>query len=671
MILPKIPRRLSKSFVLAKDIPSVQWAEENVVFTGSKVSPFPGKLNLSRSAHMRLPLSLMDEPKNKLFAFKWASQTAKTLILTIPVGKKLTFDPSFIHWIFPTKDKVSDLIRIKLDPSLKSMKKVWSLFEDFKTEEKVRDKRTIKEVAGGGLYITGTTANDLKSISVPLTVADEVGEMDIGTLMEAEERQKSYSKVYPRTLAASTIVHRDDEIVTTYNNCECQLEYRFKCRECDNTFVDCIEDIKDEDITIRHKSFFVPTHDEYKNTETNLSYSNYATKESHLKCPSCNHKIFEHERQDMLYDGKDMEWVAIKGDIETSATFGFSMGSLAAWIVSMDSAVSAVTKAGNNVNKLDRLYRNWFNQFHEGIAEEATKDKDILLLTNGLDQWVIPDDTWRLFMGVDNQKDHLYFKIMAFTFDHTLHTVAHGKLYDNGIGNDFYELEQLMFQTYRDMEGKEYSISKVGIDRRGYKDKKVGADRLKAVDEFVIKIQNDLQAEGVTDYNQFCFALEGEEDLIRGEPISKRNAKRIIDDEEHEFQVIKFSDQYFMSLVQDSIFRGIKKAKNTGDAEEYSEYILYINQSIVNEAKAKGMSVSDDYERHMTGMIFDYPFLPNNKRGDVKKWIPRKSVKRIDYLDCTKMAWMLAERDGWATCIRPSEDTISSDDIIKRLRGMV
>ena len=242
-LLPKTPYRFIKSLKKQPRQTHLEWAEANLSFTGAKVSPFPGKFNSARSAHLRKVFEVMDNPRARTIALMWASQTAKTLAITIPAAKKLVTEASFIHWLYPVKDKVSDLIRIKLDPVLRSMPIVWDAMEDFKAEEKIREKRTIKEVAGGGLYITGTTANDLKSISVPLTIGDEIGEMEKGVMAEATERQKSFSKVFPRTIGASTMVHPDDEIVSMHSSCECLLEYHMICSECNARYT-------------RHKTLF-------------------------------------------------------------------------------------------------------------------------------------------------------------------------------------------------------------------------------------------------------------------------------------------------------------------------------------------------------------------------------------------------------------------------------
>ncbi len=469
-IISKVGFRLEKALKREPRLSHAEWAEKNVFFKGSDVSPFPGKLKLSKSPHLRKVFEVMDDPSKRRIALKWASQTAKTLALTIPTAKKLATDPSFVHWIFPVKDKVGDLITIKIDPMMKSIPKVWRQFEAFRSEEKLRDKKTFKPIAGGGLYITGVTPNDLKSISVPLTIADECGEMALGTLSEAEERQKSFSKVYPRTIAASTIVHEGDEICAFYDTCECQLEYHFICPECDKTFIDALERYESSGI-IYPKTFFIATRQDYAtHLDIDISdtkdqqYLRYIKDTSHLKCPHCTYEFKDDVRQKMLYNGKGMEWVAVSGELEGARSVGFAVTSLGAWVVPMEDVIEAVYKAGDSPERLDKLYRNWFNTFYRGDEEQATDASMLQMLDSECKGGIVPEDTVAIYQGVDTQKDHFWQITIAYRIGKNPHIISYKKI------ETFKELYELFEKDYFYDNGDVFvgGVRRLAIDTQGY-----------------------------------------------------------------------------------------------------------------------------------------------------------------------------------------------------------
>lgn len=645
------PNRTKRAFAKNERLTHAQFAEKHVYFKGADVSPFTGKLKLARSAHLRYVFELMDNPKNRRFALKWGSQTAKTLAITIPASLKLIREPSWIHWIYPTKDKVADLIRVKLDKTLKSISVLWQKLEDFKDDEKIRDKRTIKEVEGGGIYITGTTPNDLKSISVPLTIGDEIAEMEKGVMAEAEERQKAYTKVFPRTIGASTIVDEDDEICSFYDSCECKLEYHIICPDCGDTYGDKIEEVVEyrgsENERIVPKTFYIPTIQDYQ-AQTGIeniddsAYLRYIVKHSHFKCPHCERKVYEQEREKLLYDGVGAKWVVIQGDVNESRSFGFSMGSLMSWVVTIEATVEAWYKAGEDTERLDKVYRNWFNQFYSESSKNTTEAGALVNLTSGINGEFIPDDTVALYMGVDTQKDHFWAIVVAYRVGKNPHVVHFSKPETFG---QVYELFTSEWQ-YSDGSAYHHGIRRMAIDMLGYievedvfNDKKgkeeriITVNRPQEVREFVYEFG---EIEGQLEERERIYATMGKERLGDDSVYSLADMKIEIGSrrEKRKLKYAKTNTTALKLAVNGYMNKSVMLA-NGEEVRDDTKNILTFNDDLID-------SFVEEDKKHL------FHQLTSEKYGIFKgkKYKSFRRIKKDNHaLDCFGMVEFLATMD--------------------------
>jgi len=428
-LLRYIGKRLLDSYKRDPNISTEEWASKNVYFTGTDVSPITGSFQIKYSPHLKKLFGLVDIPQvHKLFA-KWASQSAKSLFELIVISKRLDTEPTNILYMQPIKDDIPKIVDIKIDPLLKCMKGLWRKFEDYKVKESIRGKREIKRLSGGSLIISGSSVKERKSLTIPMLVGDEIAEMDEGAMAEAEERTKSFSKFFPKIIGASTIVHPEDEICTNFNNCEIKLEWRYICPDCKEDFY------PDKDY------FKYPSKEEYareNGVEVDVISKRLrladAKAKVHVECPHCEYKINNKEKDRMIL-ADELDWFMINEDdtterfllknITTETSFGADMNSLGSYFATYEIIAENLINAEDNDVKLEKIYRGWFNKFYERNKVDIEQD-DVLLLGNNIEEWIIPKDTIRVYMTVDNQKDYLFVQITAFTYGMNPHIVYFG-----------------------------------------------------------------------------------------------------------------------------------------------------------------------------------------------------------------------------------------------------
>ncbi len=649
------------------------WAEENVIFKDSSISPIPGRLKLKYSAHLRMPFDKLDIPKTKSVVAKFASQSGKSLLTTIAVGKRLDTDPAFVLLMLPTKDALPKIMKTKINPNLKSIPKLWRKFEDYKSDEAIRNKDTVKLLAGGGLVITGSTVGERKSLTVPMVVFDEVAEMESGTIQEASERMKSYSSFFPKSLAVSTIVSPTDEICTAYDACECKLEYMFVCPKCESPFAPT------------HDTFSFITRKEYaeeievKEDEINQqALIRRSVDTAHISCPSCGYKIYQDERKAMIFDGRGMKWEIVEGDSETATSFGFSMNTMSSYFVPMEEFVNEMFKCGDDEIKLDKLYRGWWCEFYEANQENKTSPSDILLLGNGLEEWIIPKNTLAVFAAVDVQKDHFWVKITAFTYDNVAHVIYAGRV------EEYKQLVDIMERTYYNKDGSEYKqkIRRMFIDLGGYvkvetafnettnkMERETVIDKTQETRDFLFEFSQYFSKSG--EYDRII-GVRGSQHLAGDEPYSWVNTRLTVNNykDVRQIKTLKANTTALKLNAMQRLHRTIEKVKATElDAAYDNKYRLeYINQDMVDKMKNAETLNGDAYINQMTSEVYKYPL---DKRGNPKDRKAFVQIKKSNhFVDCSMMIELGYLLDNLQIIKKP-KDGQNPDSMFKIARSLI
>lgn len=585
-MLRYVGRRLKDAYKREPKLSTREWFETHIIINNSQVSPITGKFNVKYSPHLIKLMDLWDIPKNREFYAKWSAQAAKSFFIVGLSAKRLDTEPANVLYMQPIKDDIPKIVDVKIEPLLRCIPRLWKKFEDYKFDESVRAKREIKRLAGGNLIVTGSGVKDRKSLTVPMIVFDEAAEFESGTIAEAKDRTKTFTKFFPKIFGASTIVHPNDEICSAYDSCEAKLEWRYFCSHCGFDFYPGA------------KTFKYITELEYANSlgitldqVNKASYIGVAKASAHVKCPNCEYKIDNDEKDRMIFNG-GMDWVFIEGD-ESATSYGVSMNSLGSYFINFETLAEELIKADEIESKVEKIYRSWFNEFYERKINEV-EENDLLLLGNSLQKWTIPKDFIRAYMGVDTQKDHFWWEVKAYCYGKECHSIAHGRAETFDDLEKIWEIGQNLVSEY----GEVFQIDKLGIDRRGYNQD--GVKRTDEVDRWV----REMTIKYRRGDEPRIYATEGEPKLTGDAPyrISTRkdeSPNRVKVDT----KVMKLSNLYLKSSIRTAMSNTIEMRKSDTPEEWANAPKFFVNQTTI-DSDAEG-TTSISYTRQITAEVYD------------------------------------------------------------------
>jgi len=606
-------KRTLNTFTWEDFVPTDKWTEQNI-YLSSDVSPITGYMQLKYTPHLREMMIDYDRTTSWKFTAMFSSQCGKTTSMFALIAKALDTDPTNMQLAIPADNGVQDYIIGKVDPFFAGIKSLKKKFEQFMDVEKKRAVSARKRVAGGNLFITGSSAKERRSRTVKYLFLDEVSLFPVGAVTEFIGRTKFFERFFRKVFLVSTIKDSEDEIVRSYNDSECKKEWSLECPSCGELFHPtskhfkyCTEEqyMKENDIT--PDDFDI---DKYKN---------YAKKQNaHLECPHCVHHITSEEKDHQILN-ENCSFVITEGN-NSDGTIGYKANALAMYSTNFNTIASLLIDAENYEQK-SIIYIDYFNEIYDDGSSDVVLE-DILLLGNNYRTWEIPKDTVRLYMTIDTQKDHFYYQITAYEYGFVANTVAFGRV------ETTQELKTLMFNSYEG-NGRTYMIDKVAIDRRGI------AERTTQVDEFIIEI---MEESGQID---FIYATQGVAEINGAKLFTVNRQKKELNMCEYEFKVINISNLMAKNELSNMISRSITKVKSedTEIQNTYHKRLFAINQDIVEDAEARnGKSTIHDYERHLTSEEL------RTVKGKLI-WEKKNSSVRNDYWDCSVMSIALAEMD--------------------------
>jgi len=626
-----------------------EWAEKEVVFTDLEVSPILGNFKVKYSPHYIKLFQLIDRTLTRELFAKWASQSGKSLFGVLVAAHKLDTLPATVIYAQPLKDDISVILQTKINPVLKSIPKLWQKFEDYKESEKIRTKDAAKKLAGGNFLVKGSGTKDRKSQTSPFIVLDEIGEFEEGAVFEFKERTKSFTKFHPKVIGVSTIVHPQDEICTNFDACSVKIEWHYVCMKCEKNFYPDIKLFKYKSKKDYLKENTIAEDDIILN-----KYIDEAKASVHMECPHCEHKINTIEKDKMIFQ-KSMDWfikhengsyelLEIK-NLTTETSFGADMNSFGSYFVTFEDMVENIIKADDDEVKLDKLHRGWFNRFYKKDYKKANQS-DMLLLGNGLKEWVVPKDTARIYLTIDNQMDYLFAQVTAIGYGLIPQVMFFGRVETWADAEHLWDVCQYL----EDEDGNTYMASKMGIDRRGYNEGQIS--RTDEADEFVNYMTQKWGEDRV-------YGMEGHPDLTGGKSFAVVNHKDY-SNQRHELKIkiVKFSNIYIKNQLFRSIERSILKAKaetEEDDGFDYNGKLFYINQENI-ERDMKGIT-NLSITKMLTAEVLDHAKHPKTgKLAPEKSWIPIR--KRNDAIDTSTMALTFAEMDKIALDRKPSTENL-------------
>lgn len=610
-------------------MPSTEYVESRI-YLNSDVSPITGYMQLKFTPHLRQMLEDFDKHHIWKYSSMFSSQCGKTTAIFSLIAKALDTDPTNIQLATPTDIGVSDYVTGKFDPFFNGIKTLKNKFNKFKEVENTRNVSSRKRVAGGTLFITGSGAKERRSRTVKYMFCDEVSLFEQGAVTELIGRTKMYEKFFRKVFLVSTKKDELDEITKAYEDSKCKKEWKISCPKCKKYFY------------ATHKHFGFYTEEQYikqyckKDAEFNRDdYIRVATSiDAYVECSECNYHISSEEKDNQILKG-NCKFDIVAGS-DTDTTVGYKANALTMYATHFNTIAELLIKAETFAEK-NIIYIDYFNDIYkEEIVNNS--DSDILSLGNGYDGWIVPDDTVRIYLTVDTQKDHFYYQITAFQYGFIANRIAHGRI------ETTHDIKELMFMTLKDNYNREYRINKCMIDRRGL------SERTQVVDEFIIEIMNE------TGEVDFVYASEGVAEITGNQVFRMKRYKKELDFETYEFKVMTISNLLTKNGLNDMIQRTISKinSNENDSASDYNRRLFFINEDVIeNELSVE--STIHSYSRHLTSEEYIYK-IKKGKQANKKTWEKKNSSVRNDYWDCSAMAVALAESDLVGNLQKPTYD---------------
>jgi len=635
-------------------LPTVKWATTHITLT-TEASPIAGALSFKETPYIEEILNDRDRPNiQEQFIFT-ATQWGKTSALFICAAKSLDDGRGKAMLVIPTQDMVSTYVKDKLDPFLNGVDTIQNKIQSVREETKAgKLESALKKVPGASLRIAGNTRHTRSSFTVIDLYIDEARLFGRGHIEELRGRTKAFEKYGRKILCVSSKESDECEATLTYEKMKCKKVHKTYCKKCNNMF------------WAGSKEFYIPTIDEYikehKETEFKFyDYSSWAIKKVAIVCPNCGHHIDNAEREKHIRE-KKTRFIVEQGDITKDTSVGYKSNSLYSLLTTMEAIANEIIDAKDDEDKLSRLWRDYFNEVYE-IKRENVEIEDFLLISNGLKAGIVPKDTWKLILTVDNQKDHLYYELNAWQYGVVKNTVLHGKVEGYGIGEDWNAIFEMIDKAYPTETGELKYIDYIGIDRRGYKQS--GVDRTDEANTFILKVMEWAEDNGIE--GDFIFGMQGVDKIGADDYIKVKLDKTNTTKSDKSIKVIVHSNIKIKNRSANMLARTIAKVKGEYGAERYTTKLMYINQDIVDSARERIEEANKrgkeyippkySYESHYTSEVY-------NEKKNI--W-ENPHQKRIDYKDCGDMSSAIALYKGvdTATPIEDFEDD-SLIDIFNR-----
>lgn len=617
---------------------TAQWCKDNI-YLSSEASPYTGMISFERTPWIEEILNDWDKKWIEEHDIMASTQVGKTTIEFCCIAKELDTDPTMMQLTIPIEDGVSDYISTKFDPFFKGIKSLQEKMTQRKEEEKTRLKGALKEVPGGKLFILGNTENNRRSKTVKNKFMDEVALFGKGHVSELRGRTKFYEKTGRKIFLVSSRKHEGDEIELAYNEAYCKKELQIECKGCGVYFY-----------PVGSEQFKYLTEEEYKKQEgvefieNRVAYKKAAKDTGRVVCKECKYETTSKDIEDLVRE-KKVKLIIVEGEDE-DIRHGYKLNALATALTNYSTIVQELIDADDDVEKLQTIYQDYFNELYE-VKHEEKEDSDMLLLGSGVPEYIIPKDTVAVYLTIDNQLDHLYAQITAIEYGMKVHIVYFSRIESWSDAERLFEV----CQNLQGENGEVYTVSKMGIDRRGYNVGEIR--RTDEADEFVHYMTNLWGQDRV-------YTMEGHPDITGGKSYTVGKRKDNSDNRKKlDVKIIKFSNIYMKHKLFSYMERTIQKARAEEGDEEYSynEKMLLINQDNIERDME---SITDhSLTRMLSAEVYGDIMDEKTKKPTGRKgYIPIR--KRNDAIDTTTMALTLAEMDMVSMMQKPEEVDIKS-----------
>lgn len=401
------------AWALPEEMTVSQWADRYRKLDESAAEP--GQWRTDRVPYLRGIMDTFTDPAIERIVLKTSTQVGKTQTINNILGYITDQDPGPALYVLPTKEDAEDVAIHTIKPFVFSNEVIARHLtgeRDDITKKKFVFDRMI-------LYITGAgSPSSLARRSIRYVLFDEVNKFPVFAGREADplklasERQRAFWN--RKTVMASTPTTPEGYISKEYEKSD-QRQYYVPCPHCGHYQTLIFGQLK------------FPK--EVRNpTEIKLNRLSW------YECSSCNKRIDDKHKQEMLMRGK---WVCagqaidkkgrISGERKVTDIAGFHINALYSPFLTFSEIAAEWLDSYRDIAALMNFTNSWLAEEFEEKVQEITPDKldkNISIHARGS----IPDLALALTAGVDVQINHFWFVIRAWGYGEESWLVREGRL---------------------------------------------------------------------------------------------------------------------------------------------------------------------------------------------------------------------------------------------------
>lgn len=174
-IAAKIEREeVRRAFRRLIPLNGLEWAEKHFYLSPEFSPGMPGPYSSAIAPYQREPLCKMTEPGVTKMALMWGSQTGKSIILQVAIGRSIHMKPRPILMVRPKIDEAENWSKKRLAPMIRDIAVLRALVADSKSRSSENTLRQ-KSYPGGFLAIaTAQSPAELAADSIGLLLGDEI-----------------------------------------------------------------------------------------------------------------------------------------------------------------------------------------------------------------------------------------------------------------------------------------------------------------------------------------------------------------------------------------------------------------------------------------------------------------------------------------------------------------
>jgi phage terminase large subunit GpA-like protein len=545
----------------------------------------PGRWKTSRTPYLKEIMDVMSpqSPVQKVVVIK-GTQLGFTEVGNNIIGYYIHIDPRSIGMWLPT-DALAER---------HAKKKLWKMIDTtsvlkdavFPRNKGTGENSTITQLmfAGGATSIYGSNSTaSYRSDSISVAIKDDidgfVNDVDgEGSPIELiDNRTDSYAnrKIYENS---TPTVDGMSHIQTEFEE-STQSEYYMPCPHC--TPKD--QSLQNQSNMVKFDiDNFVYTSEDYQ-----------LTSDVEFSCEHCGGIIKEHNKTWMMDYANGAKYI----DKQEHKVKGFKVNSFysplgwTSWIRIIEEYLKAKKKLKEGD---DRLMKRFVNTRLAEVYKPMVKKTDadeLKKLVVGVDEGVVPTDTWKIVMSVDVQGDHFWYEVRCLLYGVSYHILQYGR------AETWEDIEHIMREQYYDKDERVYQITVCAVDS-GY--------RTDEVYEFCME------------HSDMCIPIKGKTTMESRYMVSTQEK------ETYNIRLYTINPNNFKDIFDSKIKRSIK----------------LIEQNELSEKNVISFHAQSDaalFEQ----LTSEYRITIKTKIGDKTSWVRYKKDNHI--FDCATYNTFLAE----------------------------